>query len=237
MPEEVRLTLPPLDPEPRSREYDSYELPTRARVVRAWLFDGASTRAIDEEILGYDSSWSRGWQAMGILHHLGLKTPHKGLFEGRTAEEVIALMQAEAPRFSRVVEHLRAPTEERTVALATLQRQEAQELSESRRDSSDARQRRLATASARPERVRVFTYAYKRNPDIVAEALLRAAGHCERCRREAPFKRASDGTPYLEVHHRESLSAGGADSLANVLALCPNCHRDIHHGQSGSAEA
>ena len=134
-----------------------------------------------------------------------------------------------APRHFQV-EHLQAPTEEHTIALATLQRQEVEELSASKHDSAEARRKRLASASTKPLRIRVFSFAYKRNPDIVAEALLRAAGRCERCTNRAPFIRASDGSPYLEVHHRKSLADSGDDSLANVLALCPNCHREIHHG-------
>jgi 5-methylcytosine-specific restriction protein A len=32
----------------------------------------------------------------------------------------------------------------------------------------------------------------------------------------------------LECHHVEWLSCGGEDSIDNVVALCPNCHRRIH---------
>ena len=231
------MSLPPLDPQKRSREFDSYPLTTRARVVRAWLFEGHSTRQIDEEILGYDSDWSRGYQAMGILHHLGLKALYKGRFSGQSTDAVVAELEAEGAAFARVVEHLRAPTEERTIAMASLQREETAELKAAIRDTAEARRQRLSTAPTKPERVRVFSFAYKRNPDIVAEALLRAAGRCERCGNSAPFKRASDGSPFLEVHHLASRADGGEDSLANVIALCPNCHREIHYGQVREAGA
>ena len=36
--------------------------------------------------------------------------------------------------------------------------------------------------------------------------------------------------PFLEVHHVKSLSDGGEDTLDNVIALCPNCHREKHYG-------
>lgn len=231
------MTLPPLEPERRAREFDSYPLATRARVVRAWLFDGQSTRQIDEQILGHDSEWSRGYQAMGILHHLGLKASYKGLFSGKSIEAVISVLVAAGDNFSRVVEHLRAPTDERTIAMALLQREESSELKAALLDTVEARRRRLAMAPPKPERVRVFSFAYKRNPDIVAEALFRAGGRCEQCTDPAPFMRASDGSPYLEVHHVRSLSDGGEDSLANVIALCPNCHREIHHGRARQADA
>nr|WP_275041241.1 HNH endonuclease signature motif containing protein [Halomonas meridiana] len=46
----------------------------------------------------------------------------------------------------------------------------------------------------------------------------------------APFNRKSDGSPYLEVHHRKPLAEGGDDTVANAIALCPNCHRAAHYG-------
>ena len=71
---------------------------------------------------------------------------------------------------------------------------------------------------------------FKRNPDVIAEVLERASGKCEYCNKPAPFKRASDGTPYLEVHHEIFLSQGGDDSVDNAVALCPNCHKEAHFG-------
>ncbi|PKF49348.1 HNH endonuclease [Enterovibrio nigricans] len=71
---------------------------------------------------------------------------------------------------------------------------------------------------------------YKRNPDVVAEALIRAKGVCECCKEFAPFTRKKDNSPYLEVHHIVPLAVGGEDTLNNVIALCPNCHREKHFG-------
>uniref|UniRef100_UPI003D06D395 HNH endonuclease n=1 Tax=Alcaligenes faecalis TaxID=511 RepID=UPI003D06D395 len=64
----------------------------------------------------------------------------------------------------------------------------------------------------------------------MAEVLERASGSCEACKEPAPFKRKSDGTPYLEVHHRIQLAHGGEDTVENAIALCPNCHRKAHFG-------
>jgi 5-methylcytosine-specific restriction endonuclease McrA len=96
-------------------------------------------------------------------------------------------------------------------------------------DSPAARQVRLASAPVLPGTAIVKTVVYLRNPDVVAEALLRAAGKCERCGKPAPFMRRN-GTPYLEVHHLRPLSKGGEDTVANAQAQCPNCHRESHFG-------
>jgi len=103
-------------------------------------------------------------------------------------------------------------------------------VAESQSISSQARQKRLSTASKIPERVPVVSTAFKRNPDVVAEALARANGHCEECKLSAPFLRARDNTPFLEIHHKVMLSVGGQDTVENALALCPNCHRRLHFG-------
>jgi 5-methylcytosine-specific restriction protein A len=44
----------------------------------------------------------------------------------------------------------------------------------------------------------------------------------------------ADGKPYLEPHHIRRLADEGPDHPAWVAALCPNCHRRIHHGADGT---
>ncbi len=106
------------------------------------------------------------------------------------------------------------------------------EVAKSLRDSRDSRLKRLSQAEKTPRTITVQTTAFVRNPDVVAEVLIRAKGHCEQCKNSAPFLRATDGTPYLEVHHVVQLSQGGEDSVSNAIALCPNCHRKAHFGVS-----
>lgn len=65
---------------------------------------------------------------------------------------------------------------------------------------------RLAAAPDYPGFVYVMRREFARNPDVVAAVLLRAKGVCERCNSPAPFRRRSDGQPFLEVHHRRPLS-------------------------------
>lgn len=54
-----------------------------------------------------------------------------------------------------------------------------------------------------------------------------AKGVCQLCEKKAPFL-DKYGIPFLEVHHIHYLSKGGSDTVDNVVALCPNCHRRIH---------
>lgn len=75
---------------------------------------------------------------------------------------------------------------------------------------------------------------YQRSRSVVDYVFARAKGTCECCGSTAPFLR-HDGTPYLEAHHTERLSDNGLDSPVFVAAICPTCHRRIHHGSDGKA--
>ena len=99
-------------------------------------------------------------------------------------------------------------------------------------DSSAQRKARLRKAPRFPGRIIVTTEVFIRNQDVVAEVLSQARGICGLCDKPAPFFRRDDGSPYLEVHHKIHLAKGGEDTVENAIALCPNCHRKLHHGTS-----
>lgn len=222
------MNLPKLSQSTRHREYDSYSDELRSKVIRGWLFSNKTHRELDEEILGLDSLKTKGWQSMGILHFLGLKADFHGLFQDFTEKQTIDLLKNNDQDFSTIIAFIE--NGEKIINLNTLINDETAEINIASKDTSAARCKRIENAPRRPKRHRVYSYTYRRNPDIVAEALSRAAGFCESCKNPAPFTRASDGTPFLEVHHIKSLADGGEDTLENVVALCPNCHREKHHG-------
>ncbi|MCE6957604.1 HNH endonuclease [Cereibacter sphaeroides] len=78
-----------------------------------------------------------------------------------------------------------------------------------------------------PQKTIQQTVRYFRRPDVVAYILQFAKGKCELCGKPAPFR--SQRGDYLEVHHVVPLAHGGSDTPENCVALCPNCHREIHH--------
>jgi hypothetical protein len=80
-----------------------------------------------------------------------------------------------------------------------------------------------------PNQREVSGKVWERDRKVRDAALRRAAGKCEFCKQRG-FKMVGGGT-YLETHHVIPLSEGGADSEANVAALCPNDHREAHHGE------
>lgn len=96
------------------------------------------------------------------------------------------------------------------------------------------RQRALDAASGtRESNPREARRLYHQRSVAIREYVLaRASGACESCGKPAPFTR-QDGTLYLEPHHTRRLSDGGPDHPRWVGAICPNCHREIHHGAEG----
>lgn len=79
----------------------------------------------------------------------------------------------------------------------------------------------------KPGKRTVKSTEIERDPYVSEYAKRLAKGVCNLCGQPAPFKK-KDGSPYLETHHVIWLSKGGADSIDNTVALCPNCHKKMH---------
>lgn len=80
------------------------------------------------------------------------------------------------------------------------------------------------------ERRETKAFPFVRRPDVRRHVLLRAKGKCEYC--GAVGFTMSNGQIYLETHHVVPLHEKGPDSVGNVVALCPNHHREAHHGKT-----
>ena len=70
---------------------------------------------------------------------------------------------------------------------------------------------------------------YERDPMVKGWVLANSGGKCECCGNPAPFE--TEKGPYLEVHHLLQLAFGGPDTIHNCVAVCPNCHRNLHYGK------
>ena len=74
------------------------------------------------------------------------------------------------------------------------------------------------------------TTYFDRDANIVAWVLKKSDGICESCDNLSPFVKPN-GDFYLEVHHLRRLADGGSDTITNAIAVCPNCHRELHFGR------
>lgn len=80
-----------------------------------------------------------------------------------------------------------------------------------------------------PDLAKLEVWAYNRDQKVRNAVLLRANGRCEFCGKLGFLK--PHGLRYLETHHVIALASDGADRLTNVIALCPNDHREAHFGE------
>lgn len=80
-----------------------------------------------------------------------------------------------------------------------------------------------------PFKIYTSVTSFIRDPKVKAWVLKQADGHCECCDKPAPFITA-ENEPFLEVHHLRRLADRGSDTISNSVALCPNCHREMHYG-------
>lgn len=77
---------------------------------------------------------------------------------------------------------------------------------------------------------------YQRDPAVAAEALRLANFKCEIDATHQTFTSKVKDKPYVEAHHLIPFGNQGnypfsLDVTANIVALCPNCHRRLHHGK------
>ena len=70
--------------------------------------------------------------------------------------------------------------------------------------------------------------AFVRSAAVRAAVLARAKGRCEYCGK--PGFATTLGEVFLETHHIVPFSKGGKDMISNGAAVCPNHHREAHHG-------
>jgi 5-methylcytosine-specific restriction protein A len=186
-------------------------------------------REFDKTFLGLDSNYTRGFQSMGILHYQGLTKDHHGVLKNNTIQEIINIVKV-MDNNQRLLNDITSYFKNKPINKNMLDKELEDKVINSIKDDEKSRNSRIKNYNGIPQKVETVSYSYIRNPDIVAAALIRANGICELCKKQAPFLRRKDNTPYLEVHHKISLSDDGLDILDNVLALCPNCHRKLHHG-------
>lgn len=103
----MSINFEPLVIEPRNREYELYPAELRANVVYGYLFEGLSHRELDAKYLGLNANESRGYQAMGILHHLGLRGAHKNIFKDINILDAIKYLEQQNTDYLRVAHYLK----------------------------------------------------------------------------------------------------------------------------------
>jgi 5-methylcytosine-specific restriction protein A len=116
--------------------------------------------------------------------------------------------------------------------IPNLSESEAREIEENqsrkaRRLSTTELKARAQNARKAPSKRGTQSTIFIRDAAIAEYVKRLAKGACDLCTKPAPFLNKSSEA-YLECHHIVWLAKGGEDSLENTVALCPNCHRQMH---------
>lgn len=105
---------------------------------------------------------------------------------------------------------------------------------------NDAESLPVGPAPLPPKSVRQGRTSFQRNPKRSAEALHRAQYRCEGAIPERPhstFTSRISKREYVEAHHlipfgKQAEFQYSLDIPENIVALCPSCHRLLHHGRN-----
>jgi 5-methylcytosine-specific restriction protein A len=84
-----------------------------------------------------------------------------------------------------------------------------------------------------PDRASAIVKIIKRDNRVRAYVVKRPKGKCEYCG-ERGFETAN-GKFYVETHHIIALCDSGRDTVDNVIALCPQHHREAHYGKDAES--
>ena len=94
---------------------------------------------------------------------------------------------------------------------------------------------RARASAGPPGRRETRSTVFERNPWVKEFARQRSGCRCEMPACDYVGFAKLDGTPYIEVHHIQSMASDGFDIIDNVAAICPNCHARVHHAQDLAA--
>lgn len=157
---------------------------------------------------------------VGEANYLGHHLEERPDTEGNPRQAIVFELDLRPP--ASVAAVVREPVED--YSGRSLQRKSLKEL----RRLALASASKNAPAEARRQNVRT------RSEAVRLYVLKRADGICEGCGETAPFVNKQK-QPYLEPHHTTRLADGGPDHPAHVIALCPTCHRRVHHAHDGDS--
>ncbi|MED3819023.1 HNH endonuclease [Priestia aryabhattai] len=201
-----------LEPVNRSREYQLYNESTRDLIVYEYLFHSRTHRWLDERILGLNPDESRGYQAMGILHFIGLKEKHKGIFKELGIQEAIRLLEQQDTDFSLVIQCLNRQEKQGNNSLDITMESAKEEYDELKSFVTVTPEiiKILETEREQVIKARIGQSTFKRY-------LLKIQNKCSLCGvSDERFLVASHIKPWSQSNHQERLD------INNGLLLCPN---------------
>lgn len=183
-----------------------------------YLFHSPTHRWLDEHIIGLNSDESRGYQAMGVLHYIGLRDKHKGIFQGVLISEAIEhLRRSDGSNFSLVISSL-----ERT--LGNSSKNVNNDVGPGTDEFEEGKEK-LRLHKIRERDQQLIIDAKKRFKKKYGQLF------CEVCGYKFEKVYGERGKDFIEGHHKKpvhEMKEGDTTKVEDIGMLCSNCHRMIH---------
>lgn len=209
--------LPDLKPSGRAREYKSYPDLLKAKVIYEHLTKGLQHRELDEVVLGLDKEISKGFQSMGILHYLGMKSDYKGLFNGYTLEAVINILNQQGDGYEE--------------AIRLLKLLKVYSLGDSINQDIEAEKYEEGYGVEGTVKY-YYGKRYERDSKNRRLAIEKHGLNCYVCDFNFEAVYGERGKDFIEIHHIKPLSTllevMEVNPEIDLVPLCSNCHRMIH---------
>ncbi|MGG0120532.1 HNH endonuclease [Bacillus paranthracis] len=202
--------IPDLEPSKRSREYNKYNNENKDSIFYEYLFNSKSHRWLDEHILDIATDTRTGHESMNILHYIGLKDKHKGIFKNYSVKEAIKTLEKLDSNFGLVIQCLKRLEQKsgyNTEFYSTVETLSELELL--------ANEELKAVEITETEKEKVIKSRIGQS--VFKKALLAIEKKCSLCGvSDERFLIASHIKPWSQSNHKERLDVN------NGLLLCPN---------------
>ncbi|WP_082683311.1 HNH endonuclease [Fictibacillus sp. FJAT-27399] len=219
----ISFKIPNLEPSKRSREYNKYSNKDKDSIVYEYLFNAMSHRSLDEEILGIAPDKRTGHESMNILHFIGLKDKHKGIFKDYSITEAMYILKGQDSDFELIIQSLYRLIN---------QSESSEELEEVIADDIDSEKAEDDSYYKDGAIKQYFGKRYERRPENRKKAIEIHGLSCVVCGFNFEEVYGERGKDFIEVHHVNPLSTIGEevsiDPKNDLVPVCSNCHRMIH---------
>ncbi|EPD54168.1 hypothetical protein HMPREF1210_00153 [Paenisporosarcina sp. HGH0030] len=216
-----KIKLPKLVFSSRAREYNFYSEEKKDSIVYEYLFNSMSHRGLDENVLMIPVEVRTGHESMNILHFIGLRDIHKGIFKDYSIEQAIKRLEHQEQDFSIVTQSLYRLNKEINGTLNDIL-------------NSDIDSEKAEDDSYYKDGAVNFYYGkrYERNPENRKKAIEIHGLNCFACGFNFEEIYGERGKGFIEVHHVSLLSTLVEETIINpekdLVPVCSNCHRMIH---------
>jgi len=238
----------------RDREIKQFGIKKVEEVIYHHLFLNKDHRQLDKELLGKIDGTTKGRISANILYYYGIKGKnnknraiYRGIFHGISLLDAVEYLEnlivqkpsrRDIVNIIKILNHLKNSLDREEGDKDYSYLEEIDEyLKEVLKDNVE-KTINIVDQVKQPnfsENILDKKSGYRRNPKVATESILVADFKCEVSEDHITFISKKYNKPYMEAHHivpmkfQYKFPNTSLDTHANIVAICPNCHRLIHH--------